>query len=355
MNPNKDFVTIDCVSEKPLLPITENVYMCTYKNLAEVGLKHYDAVLLLERSPDNFENMITLTENFSDKVVTFAPTASAFEKYLKTNSDKFDKVEYIKTGLGNWHVLTRRKLPEDFCNYVVTHKAVELDGLPEGYKIIHAGRALGEDLGYLGDNTGDNISHLNLYLNEITALYWIWRNSSHTVIGLAHYRRFFSEARDRSFAFEKILTKDAALKILESYDIIVANLFFHNITQHEAVIATSGEDLTNLCESLVRKYILQAQPDYLEAFDDALSSMAFFKCNMFITRRNVFDAYCKWLFSFIIDATEEFLRIVDTEKIMLEGKRQRVMGFLCERMLSVWLRKNRLRIKEIKVMKVPQN
>ena len=45
----------------------------------------------------------------------------------------------------------------------------------------------------LGDDTGDNISELNPYLNEMTCLYWLWKHydeiGNPEYIGLNHYRR----------------------------------------------------------------------------------------------------------------------------------------------------------------------
>ncbi|MBR0287536.1 MAG: hypothetical protein IJQ82_01010, partial [Selenomonadaceae bacterium] len=57
---------------------------------------------------------------------------------------------------------------------------------------------------------------------------------------------------------------------------------------------------------------------------------------------------CKWLFSFIIDATEEILRRIDLASFPFSPRR--LIAFFVERMLTVWLRKNRLRIKELKIM-----
>ena len=205
-------------------------------------------------------------------------------------------------------------------------------------------------MGYIGDDSGDNISRLNLYINEITALYWMWKNTSHTTLGLSHYRRFFTESDDEKFSYDKILTKDAALKILEQYDIIVAGIYFGGLTQHEFIINDCGEDLAIFGEAVLKKYLLQAQPDYLDAFEYVMNSTTFFKCNMFVARRNIVDAYCKWLFSFIIDATKEALRIANLQE--LSWTPRRLMSFLAERMLTVWLIKNRLRIKELKVMQV---
>ena len=103
-------------------------------------------------------------------------------------------------------------------------------------------------------------------------------------------------------------------------------------------------------ENILKKHIMHAQPDYLDAFEFVMNSTTLYKCNMFVTRRNVFDAYCKWLFSFLIDATEEALRVVNLQN--LPWSPRRLMSFLAERMLTVWLMKNRLRIKELKIMQV---
>ena len=347
---DNDFTTIDCVYDKPLLPVKENLYRRVYKDFAEVGFRRYDAALIAERPPVDFMSAFVFLEKFSDRVITFARTGSELEKYIIANVNNFSRIDGLRSATGNWFFLTRHKPKDDFCIYVVTHKPTPHDGkLPEGYKIIHAGRALNPDLGYLGDNTGDNISDLNLYVNEVTALYWFWKNANHSVVGLCHYRRFFTEAADTAFAYDKILTKDAALKILQDYDILVV---FHrdnrNANQHELIENDCGVELTKLGEAIIKKYLLQVQPDYLDAFDFVLNSTSFYKCNMFVTRRDVFDAYCKWLFSFIINATREALQTAQLQN--LPWTPRRLMSFLAERMFAVWIMNNRLRVKEMNMM-----
>lgn len=39
------------------------------------------------------------------------------------------------------------------------------------------------------DNYGENISTENPYYGELTALYWIWKNTDSTYIGLYHYNK----------------------------------------------------------------------------------------------------------------------------------------------------------------------
>ena len=346
-NPSNDLTEIDCVTEKPLPPIAENIYRHVYKNLAEVGRKKYDAVILAEREPSDFESAFLQLENFSDSVITFGRTNGALKKHLSDNARTFAQGAGLRIETGDLFYLTRRKPPEDFCVYVVTYKNIKLDEPPEGYKIIQAGHAVNADTGYLGDDTGDNISDLNLYLNELTALYWMWKNTTHTIIGLNHYRRFFTEG-DETFSRDKILTKQAALKILETHDIIVSRTFHGILNQREFVENDCGEKLAKVIDTIFRKHLLHTQPDYMDALDFVFNAKAIYRSHLFITRREILDAYCKWLFSFLIDVTKETLKIVPLDKMSFTPRR--LVAFYAERMLHVWLTKQRLRIKELNFM-----
>ena len=87
--PANDFTQIDCITEKTLPPIAENIYRRVYKNLAEVGLQKYDAVFLTERDPQDFDAACALTQNMSDGILTYARTNSALEKHINDSSKIF--------------------------------------------------------------------------------------------------------------------------------------------------------------------------------------------------------------------------------------------------------------------------
>ena len=85
---------------------------------------------------------------------------------------------------------------KDIKIIVATHKKYEM---PQNkiYLPVQVGAEGKEDLGYVKDNTGENISIKNPYFCELTGLYWAWKNLKHSYIGLAHYRRHFSTARKK--------------------------------------------------------------------------------------------------------------------------------------------------------------
>lgn len=348
-----DFTEIDCICKTELKPIQENIYAYVYKDISDCQFRHYDAALIYGRNNLDFMTTFSALEGMTDVVITFAQYESEFEKYLAANVNFFESVNFIPSFAGRWLICKRHTPPKDFTMYVVTHKALppeHVEKLPAGYKIIHAGRKLTEDLGYLGDNTGDNISHLNPYINELTALYWMWKNTNNTIIGLSHYRRFFTASVeeknflsfvDSRFEYEKILTEQQAENLLNRYDILVTKPAY----RHAPWIEESG--LAGFDFTIIRKHLARVHADYVDAFDYLTTVPHFYCKSMFVARRNVFDAYCEWLFSFYIDATQEVL------SSKLYTNTGRTMGFLAERLITVWLIKNRLRIKELYIIERP--
>lgn len=342
-----DSLEVDCICSEEILPIKENIFCHVYKNFSACSLRRYDAVLINEKSPADFDDALFLLEHSADLVITFVRHGSPLDAHIKNFPCDIIRVETYQSSAGLWFFCYRRT-HEDFAMYVVTHKKLppeHVQSFPAGYKVIHAGRALGEDLGYPGDDTGDNISALNPFLNEITALYWMWKNTSHSIIGLSHYRRFFV-ANGKNF-----LTAEEAANILKDYDIIAPNFSKHRSPTAE-VLRTDvcDNEIFIIFENILRRNLMRAQPDYLDVFNFKMNSPMCIFFNMLVARRPVFDAYCQWLFSFMIDSTREILNTTPlTERTFME---KRLPAIFSERMMTVWLIKNRLRIKEIGIVQV---
>ncbi|MBQ7629569.1 MAG: DUF4422 domain-containing protein, partial [Selenomonadaceae bacterium] len=79
-----------------------------------------------------------------------------------------------------------------------------------------------------------------------------------------------------------------------------------------------------------------------------MNSSNFYRYTIIVTRKHVFDAFCSWLFSFLLKSVDEINKRID-----FADKSVRLASFLGERMFTVWVIKNRLRIREMNVMQVP--
>lgn len=358
---------IDCVAENfggKIFPIMENLYGKIYQTFDACRYHVFDAVILsAERTPANFVDAIIQTDGLSENVLVFARRCSMLEKWLNEPQNFFAQVERFDVSGGVWYLLKKRVPPVNVGVYIVTHKDIQLSALPEGYRIIHAGHARAQnDFGYAGDDNGDNISRLNPFLDEITALYWIWKNTRHTHAGIVHYRRFLTsnnvlpnrEDGNKIFSANDILSAADIQRILRDYDIIVNTEFLADRNQLECMVFSTGQpDLVRASEQIVRKHLSENQPDYLDTYDAVFNGFVFFICGIFLTRRNILNAYCEWLFSFMLDATIEM-----RDNIILGGQKledvphvySRMMSYFSERMLTVWLTKNHLRIKTLPIM-----
>lgn len=68
--------------------------------------------------------------------------------------------------------------------YTMTHKKFDVPNDPM-YVPLQVGAEGKEPLGYVRDNTGENISALNCYYSELTGVYWIWKTILNRILSVS--------------------------------------------------------------------------------------------------------------------------------------------------------------------------
>lgn len=220
---------------------------------------------------------------------------------------------------------------------MATHKKYQMPK-DEMYIPLHVGQEGKVDLGYQGDNTGENISKKNPYFCELTGIYWAWKNLKADYIGLVHYRRYFSKKNKSKDKFENVLTLEETDKILLKTDVIlpkkrkyyIENLYSHyNHTMYIEPLDKTREIIEEKCS------------DYLPYFDKLHKRTSAHMFNMFIMKKDIFDNYCEWLFDILFELEER----VDVKKY--DSFHARFYGRISELLLDVFLEKNNIDYKEV--------
>lgn len=218
--------------------------------------------------------------------------------------------------------------------YTMTHRAFDVPPDPL-YVPLQVGSALHEALGYLRDDTGDNISHLNGYYSELTGLYWIWKNVSDVdYVGTCHYRRFLINEQERIF------TRKEYENLLQEYDLITTRQVILNNSYHYGFAANHNIVALDATGEVIR----ELYPDYYGTFVRLVNGPRTYFGNIFVTDKASFDEYCSWLFSIFF----EVQRRIDMETEQ-DAYHRRVFGFISEFLLLVWTTVKGLRVYECKV------
>lgn len=228
------------------------------------------------------------------------------------------------------------------------HKKTEF---PENTNItpIHVGKALShEDLNMQGDNSGDNISHKNKVYCELTGIYWAWRNISTTEnIGFCHYRRYFLD--DAILAKKDISKIDYSIfdDILKRNEIILPKQICHKYGKFQPMSVRDKYAFSHISEDweILRDVIRDHQPNYLKKFQEFEKGNKMSAYNMFCAPRNIFEEYCDWLFP-ILSAAEERIEVSPYPY------QSRVIGFLAERLINVFVAKNKMSVKYMPVIQI---
>lgn len=220
---------------------------------------------------------------------------------------------------------------------VATHKQYWMPA-DDVYVPIHVGKEEKQDLGYMGDNTGDHISLKNPNYCELTGLYWAWKNLDADYIGLVHYRRYF--VRNNIPFYKKGIYQDILMyndfeRILDNTDIIVPNKrqYYIESIYNQYIHAHDAKPM-----ELLGAIIHEQCPQYDDAYYNLSKRKWAHMFNMFVMKRDKFNAYCEWLFSILFELERR-----------LDYIEPRLFGFLSERMLDIWLETSQYTYREVPV------
>lgn len=181
----------------------------------------------------------------------------------------------------------------------------------------------------LCDNAGENISVKNKEYCELTALYWIWKNDSSKYAGLCHYRRHFD-------LNEELLNEIAVSDI----DVVLTVPILNYPSVREMYL----HDHLEADWDVMMEAIEKLHPKYKESAEKLQEGVYYYGYNMFIAKKEILDAYCQWLFPVLFYCEE---RCGHKEDIY----QNRYIGFLAERLLSIYFLHNESKYKIVHVQK----
>ena len=224
--------------------------------------------------------------------------------------------------------------------------------------------------GFIGDDTGDNISQFNKNYAELTFYYWIFKNYLPTAkedyIGLCHYRRFldFTDTSDK-FNFLKYhifspvyvcyfrqfldhifnyFDEQTILSKIKGYDIVSTQKWdFMNMTVRTHFdYCHRAYEMDNALSVLKKLY-----PEYSKYAENYLNDSKSYFCLCLIMRKDLLEEYLTWQFKII----DELSKISKWDEYV-EYHEIRMPAFITERLYNIWLR-YQMDKHDIKVLELP--
>lgn len=218
--------------------------------------------------------------------------------------------------------------------FAMTHKKFDAPKNPM-YIPLHVGRAgAKKDLGYQGDDTGDNISDLNCYYAELSGVYWVWKNyRGADCVGVCHYRRILIS--DAGYAF----SEKEYEALLESHDIITTKQlelpgsYRSGFAAHHNVAALDEAG----------RIISELYPQFYDTYVSLVNQNKTYFGNIMVAKKALYDEYCEWLFSIL------FVLQRRIDMTFADDYHRRVFGFISEFLLYVWVQAKGLSAYECRV------
>lgn len=208
------------------------------------------------------------------------------------------------------------------------------------YKLDPENKAALSQKNFLFDDQGDNISHLNTWLGDLTGLYWVWKNTNDQILGTNQYRRFYDTAFIDNIEFDKNTIYISSPQVFEM------SAYQQYVMHHTEM------GMLVLAEAIKQQKI----PFKPEMFDLLRNRNYVVSCNMFFCDRPLFDKICEILFSTVFEIYEgtkyslPFIQPVGNDKKV----QTRMIAFLGERINTMMFTYSQHFFgKDVKIVAVP--
>ena len=227
--------------------------------------------------------------------------------------------------------------------YVATQKPLDVSAI-ENYVPLTVGKAENGD--EFNDATGDSIFERNRFYCELTGHYWIWKNDRQSdIVGLMQYRRFLWLNRAprmicrKEFASladcRELLDTRQLSTLLDNHDIILPRPYaFSRDTLETQFCRFHRRENFALLLDAIRK----THPEFLKSVEKTFNRRTAYLANLLIARKDTFDEYSRKLFDVLFEVER---------RIDLNDQNARMLGYMGERFLNLYVDHNRLRVKEV--------
>ena len=202
--------------------------------------------------------------------------------------------------------------------------------------MIQAGAALTEKrVCEINDHDGfaDSISDRNRRYCEASAMYWIWKHIDTDYVGVTHYRRRLDISDDR---LKECMRGD--VDIITSIPLECGQSLKQGYSQtHYAWDWKLFIDIMG-----------RLHPEDIQLAEEVFDGNLFHPCNINIFKAAVYDDYCAWMYPVLNEFYEKSAEKTDTYQ-------HRDVGFIAERMTSLYIVKKKregLNVKSVKVIEL---
>lgn len=244
-----------------------------------------DWILFVAKEADSSKARAFVSELMRTSVMNPGTMHVGDEFYLFKSIDRFPLLSSVEVRDGAKEADNASSKNIDLTMYEVrNHRDNELLNRPStsSYEIsIQAGAALTDKrIAKVTDDTGDNISDKNRQYCEMTASYWVWKNTDHAWKGIEHYRRH-------------LLIRPELLSMIKGdVDAILPLPYICYPDELYQFRRFVNEDVKNA----LLQGLKDVHPDEYEEYLKILQGPYQYTYNMVCAKREVFDDYCRWFF-----------------------------------------------------------